>query len=69
MLHFSVMDSMESSEKRRKYLAWAILVCIIKLLIVMPYVFLIFKGDCIFVSAESVEIKIHGKMQFLKIGC
>lgn len=29
----------------------------------------VFKGDCIFVPAESVEIKIHGKMQFLKVGC
>lgn len=29
----------------------------------------IFKGDCIFVPAGSVETKIHGKAQFLKIRC
>ena len=28
-----------------------------------------FKGDCIFVPAESVIIKIHGKAQFLKVSC
>lgn len=31
--------------------------------------FNIFKGDCIFIPANSVEIKLHGKMQFLKIFC
>lgn len=31
--------------------------------------FRIFKGDCIFVPADSVEIKLHGQMQFLKIFC
>lgn len=29
----------------------------------------IFKGDCFFIPADSADIKIHGKMQFLKIGC
>lgn len=28
-----------------------------------------FKGDCIFVPAESVPIKIHGKAQFLDVTC
>lgn len=28
---------------------------------------LIFKGDCVFVPAESVKIKIHGKMQMLDV--
>ncbi|MDE5907947.1 MAG: class I mannose-6-phosphate isomerase [Lachnospiraceae bacterium] len=28
-----------------------------------------FKGDCIFIPASSVTIKIHGKAQFLKISC
>lgn len=28
-----------------------------------------FKGDCIFIPADSVIIKIHGKAQFLKVGC
>lgn len=28
-----------------------------------------FKGDCIFIPADSVRIKIHGKSQFLKISC
>lgn len=29
----------------------------------------IFKGDCIFVPSDSVNIKLHGKMQILSIGC
>ena len=29
----------------------------------------VFKGDCIFVPADSVELKIHGKMQLLKVNC
>lgn len=28
-----------------------------------------FKGDCIFVPANSVDIKLHGQMQFLDIRC
>lgn len=28
-----------------------------------------FKGDCIFVPADSEKIKIHGKAQFLKVSC
>ena len=28
-----------------------------------------FKGDCIFVPANSVELKIHGTAQFLKVNC
>ena len=28
-----------------------------------------FKGDCIFVPADSEPLKLHGKAQFLKIGC
>ena len=28
-----------------------------------------FKGDCIFVPADSVAIKIHGNAQLLKITC
>ncbi len=28
-----------------------------------------FRGDCIFVPASSVSIKIHGSAQFLKVGC
>lgn len=28
-----------------------------------------FKGDCIFVPADSVNIKIHGKAQFLDVRC
>lgn len=28
-----------------------------------------FKGDCIFVPANSIPLKIHGKAQLLKIGC
>lgn len=31
--------------------------------------FNIFKGDCVFIPANSVEVKLHGKMQFLKIIC
>lgn len=29
----------------------------------------IFKGDCIFVPADSMELRIHGKMQMLKVNC
>ncbi len=29
--------------------------------------FLVFKGDCVFVPANSVEIRIHGQMQILEI--
>ena len=28
-----------------------------------------FKGDCIFVPAESVELKLHGKAQLLDVSC
>ena len=28
-----------------------------------------FKGDCIFVPADSVEMKIHGKASMLKVSC
>ncbi len=28
-----------------------------------------FRGDCIFVPADSVPIKIHGNAQFLKVSC
>ena len=28
-----------------------------------------FKGDCIFIPAESMEIKIHGKASLLKVSC
>lgn len=28
-----------------------------------------FKGDCIFVPANSIQMKLHGKAEFLKIGC
>lgn len=28
-----------------------------------------FKGDCIFVPAESVVLKLHGKMQILDVSC
>lgn len=30
---------------------------------------LFFKGDCVFVPADSVPIKIHGRAKFLKISC
>lgn len=32
---------------------------------VIPFI----KGDCIFVPANSAPLKIHGKAQFLRIGC
>lgn len=28
-----------------------------------------FKGDCIFIPADSVEITLHGSAQLLKVGC
>lgn len=28
-----------------------------------------FKGDCIFIPASSVEIRLHGRAQFLDVGC
>ena len=28
-----------------------------------------FKGDCIFVPADSTEIKLHGQAQFLRVSC
>lgn len=28
-----------------------------------------FRGDCVFVPADSVPIKLHGKAEFLRIGC
>ncbi len=28
-----------------------------------------FRGDCIFVPADSQVIRIHGKAQFLKVRC
>ena len=32
-------------------------------------VIVIFKGDCIFVPANSTCIRLHGKMEFLKVSC
>ena len=29
----------------------------------------IFKGDCVFVPAESCEYRLHGEIQFLRVGC
>ncbi len=29
----------------------------------------IFKGDCIFIPADSVPMRLHGKMQMLKVHC
>ena len=28
-----------------------------------------FKGDCIFVPADSVELKMHGKAEILNVSC
>jgi Phosphomannose isomerase len=28
-----------------------------------------FKGDCIFIPAESIELKLHGKAQLLNVSC
>ena len=28
-----------------------------------------FKGDCIFVPADSIELKLHGKAQILDVSC
>ena len=28
-----------------------------------------FKGDCIFVPAESIPLKLHGKAQLLNVSC
>ena len=28
-----------------------------------------FKGDCVFVPADSAELKIHGKAQLLNVSC
>ena len=28
-----------------------------------------FKGDCVFVPAESVPLKLHGKAKFLNVSC
>ena len=27
----------------------------------------VYRGDCIFISADSVELTLHGKMQFLDV--
>ena len=32
-------------------------------------VLLFFKGDCIFVPADSVEMEIYGKAALLKVSC
>lgn len=28
-----------------------------------------FKGDCIFIPADSIPLKLHGKAQILKVCC
>lgn len=28
-----------------------------------------FKGDCLFIPADSVEVRLHGKAEFLKVNC
>ncbi|MBQ6197294.1 MAG: hypothetical protein IJK47_07720 [Lachnospiraceae bacterium] len=33
--------------------------------VVIPF----FKGDCIFVPADSVELKLHGKAEILEVRC
>lgn len=29
----------------------------------------LFKGDCVFVPAESIPLKLHGKAQLLNVSC
>ncbi len=33
------------------------------------HVLMLFKGDCVFVPANSVKFSIHGKAEFLKVSC
>ena len=31
--------------------------------------FPVYKGDCVFIPADSVELKLHGKAQFIDVSC
>ena len=76
--HFSVERLIINTERIRSMasisaddLSFKILLCINGCGSVICYdeTINVFKGDCVFVPANSPDIKIHGKAQFLSISC
>ncbi|MBD5551615.1 MAG: class I mannose-6-phosphate isomerase [Lachnospiraceae bacterium] len=75
--YFEVYRMLVNTEKRQVVcfradeLSFRVLLCIdgCGILTFEDTVMEIYKGDCIFVPADSVEIRMHGKFQFLDIRC
>ena len=75
--YFEVYRMLVNTEKRQAVcyrtdeLSFRVLLCIdgCGILTFENTVREIYKGDCIFVPADSVKIRIHGKFQFLDIRC
>lgn len=77
--YFQVERLLINTERQRKFVTYAtnnlsfqILLCIEgcgTVLFGKGESLQFFKGDCIFVPANSLEIKIHGRTKFLKVTC
>ena len=75
--YFEVYRMLVNTERRQEVfyradeLSFRVLLCIdgCGMLTFGDTVLEIYKGDCVFVPADSLEIRIHGKFQFLDIRC
>lgn len=75
--YFEVYRMLVNTERRQEVsyradeLSFRVLLCIdgCGILIFEDTVMEIYKGDCVFVPADSVLIRMHGKFQFLDIRC
>lgn len=75
--HFEVYRMLVNTERKQNVefradeLSFRVLLCIdgCGMLFFENTMLEVYKGDCIFVPAESVPIRIHGKLQFLDVRC
>ncbi len=76
-MHFAVYRMLVNTERRQivtyraDELSFRVLLCIdgCGVLTFGDTILEVYKGDCIFVPADSAEIRIHGKMEFLDVRC
>lgn len=75
--HFEVYRMLVNTERRQivefraDELSFRVLLCIdgCGMLFFAGTMLEVYKGDCVFVPADSVMIRMHGKMQFLDVRC
>ncbi len=75
--HFEVYRMLVNTERKQNVefksdeLSFRVLLCIdgCGMLFFEDTMLEVYKGDCVFVPADSVPIRIHGKMQFLDVRC